>query len=72
MAMSKPRLANNIFTRLVALYRTRPDNTQNRDIDYFLRTWSNIVAEEVITEIQGHARAIGTDSGGDSIDIPIF
>jgi hypothetical protein len=66
MPLNAPRLAANIEADLIALYRTRPTEDQTRDIDYFLRQYSLILATRVIQEFQTNATLVGTDSHGDT------
>lgn len=74
MAMSIPRLTSAIETGLRTLYslQNMQDPTNTGDPFYTLHQMSLVIAQSVIDEITGHARAIGTDSDGDTINIPIF
>jgi hypothetical protein len=72
MAMSATRVAAAIQAGLTALYTVQNMQDNEGTPGYTLAQWSTIVATAIVDEITEHARAIGTDSGGDSIDIPIF
>ena len=66
MALNATRLRQAIVARVRGLYRTESTEDQDRDPDYFLNQYFQIVSEELVSEIQTYARCIGADSAGDS------
>lgn len=68
MATSTTRLRDALFARLKAHYRSESPSNEINNPDYWLKSWCQIIAEETLGEITGHAKCSGTDSDGDTHD----
>lgn len=66
MALDRARLATSIFNGLRALYNYDNLLDNDRDPEYTLRRWSEIISNSVIDEFVANAQCQGEDSHGDS------